>query len=104
MLLPKKVVPATEVKNRFGDYLGEVLHKEEPILIERHGRPVAVLVSASQWQEKGREKRVGKEDPWLSNLNDLNDRIAKNHPRAKPWSAVDMIRSIREEEMSGSKK
>lgn len=97
MNLPKKSVPATEIKNRFGDYLKQVM-KKEPLLIERHGKPAAVVVSAEEWQalEKGRERK--RSTPWIEELKELTEAIDKKHPEAKPFSAADLIRQIREEE------
>ncbi len=38
-------LPATEVKNRFGRVLREVARTGGPIVVERNGRPVAVILS-----------------------------------------------------------
>lgn len=43
-------IPATEVKNRFGRVLRQVTQSDTPIIIERDGKPVAVLVSIAAWQ------------------------------------------------------
>lgn len=46
----KKAIPATEVKNRFGRVLRQVTQSDSPIIIERDGKPVAVLLSIAAWQ------------------------------------------------------
>ena len=38
-----KTVSATEIKNRFGQYLARAA--VEPVAVEKNGRPVAVLLS-----------------------------------------------------------
>jgi prevent-host-death family protein len=43
-------IPATEVKNRFGRVLRQVMQSDNPIIIERDGKPVAVLLSMAAWQ------------------------------------------------------
>lgn len=43
-------IPATEVKNRFGRVLRQVIQSDNPIIIERDGKPVAVLLSIAAWQ------------------------------------------------------
>ncbi len=43
-------MPATEVKNRFGRVLRQVTQSDNPIIIERDGKPVAVLLSIAAWQ------------------------------------------------------
>ena len=44
-----KTVSTTEAKSRFGSLLAEVNDGADAILIENHGRPRAVLVSAQEW-------------------------------------------------------
>jgi prevent-host-death family protein len=96
--LPQKKVRATEIKNRLGDYLGEVIRKKEPLLIEKHGKPAAVVVSADEWRDLEKRGRIRKSTPWIEELRALNEKIARNHPDAKPFSAADLIRQIRDEE------
>lgn len=40
-----KMAPVTEVKAQFNAYLDRI--QEEPVVITKHGRPIAVLVPAS---------------------------------------------------------
>ncbi|GMV35361.1 MAG: hypothetical protein DCC59_01670 [Chloroflexi bacterium] len=50
-----KYLPATEVKNRFGRVLREVVKSGGPIYIERDGKSVAVILSVREYE---RNKRV----------------------------------------------
>ncbi len=60
-------VSATEAKNRFGDLLHRVVYDHEPVLIERNGRPMAVLVDIDQYLEmKQRARAETKESPFSS--------------------------------------
>lgn len=43
-----KTVSATEIKNRFGQYLARAA--VEPLAIEKNGRPVAVLLSFEEYE------------------------------------------------------
>ena len=45
-----KTVSATEAKNRFGGVLREVSRTDEPILVERDGKPVAVILSFEAYE------------------------------------------------------
>lgn len=45
---PQKTLSAREAKNRFG-YLID-LARQEPISIEKHGRPVVVVVSVEDYE------------------------------------------------------
>lgn len=42
-----KTIAALEAKNRFGELLDTA--QREPVTIEKHGRPVAVVVSAEEY-------------------------------------------------------
>jgi len=48
---PTRALSATETKNRFGAVLREVTRTGGPILIERGGRPVAVILSMEAYRE-----------------------------------------------------
>jgi prevent-host-death family protein len=52
-----RTLPATEVKNRFGKVLREVAKSGGPILIERDGKPVAVIMSVREY-ERHRRRRL----------------------------------------------
>ena len=43
-----ETLTATDVKNRFGDYLLKV--QQEPIAIEKNGKPVAVTISMKEYK------------------------------------------------------
>jgi prevent-host-death family protein len=93
-----RAVPATEIKNRFGDYLGEVVHRREPLVIERHGKPVAVLVGIEEWRRLQDEEGKRSTVPWVEACMKLAEEIRKKHPRARHTSAVDLVKAVREEE------
>jgi len=48
---PVRTLSATEVKNRFGAVLRDVARTGGPILVERGGRPVAVILSLRAYEE-----------------------------------------------------
>lgn len=45
-----KTLTATEVKNRFGAVLKEVTRTGGPIVVERDGQPVAIILSVAEYQ------------------------------------------------------
>jgi prevent-host-death family protein len=51
---PMHTLSATEVKNRFGAVLREITRTGGPILVERDGRPVAVILSLCAYEETRR--------------------------------------------------
>lgn len=45
-----QTIPATEAKNRFGGVLRQLAQTGEPILIQRDGKPVAVLIDVEDYE------------------------------------------------------
>ena len=91
----QKTLQATEVKNRFGEYLAEVAYGHDPIFVERHGHRVAVLVGIEVWEEL--QGRRPQKPTWLTACEQLAKQIRQDNPRAKQTSAVELIRQLREE-------
>ncbi len=61
-------VSATDAKNRFGDLLHRVVYDHEPVLIERNGRPMAVLIDIDQYLDMRRKARAeSNESPFPQN-------------------------------------
>ena len=54
------IVPAATAKNRFGEMLDVAQRK--PVAIQKHGRTVAVMLSAHDYEEF--ERLVGLDDAW----------------------------------------
>lgn len=88
-------VSTTQVQNNFGSYLAQVKRKRQPIFVERHGKPVAVLLGYEAWQELRGEK-VPQRSVWVEQARQFSDRVAKHHRRPSV-PAVDLIRELREE-------
>ena len=53
-----RTLPATEVKNRFGAVLREVARTGGPVVIERDGQPVAVILSMRAYEDSCRGAQV----------------------------------------------
>lgn len=100
MPLNLKEVSCTDIQNQFGNYLGWVVHRREPLLIEKHGKPVAVLVDYQEWK-KMKEGPKTTRTPWCDALDQHLEEMKKKHPNAKPFSAVELVNQIREEEENG---
>ncbi len=57
---PSKTLSAREAKNRFG-YLIDMA-RQEPVSIEKHGRPVVVVVSVEDYERMSRHNEKNKKD------------------------------------------
>lgn len=86
--------PATEVQNNFGTFLSKVAQTDQPVFVERHGKPVAVLVSLNAWQEKAGQKTT-RPSAWLQSMVNVSEKIRKKYPPQTP--AVELVRQLRDE-------
>jgi prevent-host-death family protein len=55
-------LPATEVKNRLGRVLREVAKSGGPIYVERDGKPVAVILSISEFERTRKGEVISSEN------------------------------------------
>ncbi len=60
-------LPATEVKNRLGRVLREVAKSGGPIYVERDGKPVAVILSVSEFERTRRAAAANEKAELLGN-------------------------------------
>lgn len=58
MSVPETQAPSTSFKDRFGGYLLNVLRGER-VIVTRHGRPIAALISIEELEELRRAKANG---------------------------------------------
>lgn len=79
-------VSSTEIKNRLGQYIESAL--VEPVVIEKAGRPVAVVLSYAEYQRLQRLEdsywaarcRIAEESGWVgpeASLNALRERVSE---------------------------
>ncbi|MDA0838032.1 MAG: type II toxin-antitoxin system prevent-host-death family antitoxin [Planctomycetota bacterium] len=54
-----EMVPATQAKNRFGELLHRVCYDKQHVLIERGGKPMAVVMDVNEYLELKRQARGG---------------------------------------------
>jgi prevent-host-death family protein len=76
-----KIANATDIKNRFGEYLD--LARDEPVEVRKTGRPVAVLLA---WKEY--ERLSALEDTYWA----LRAREAERNGYIGPEAAMKLIR------------
>ena len=80
MWIVPKLIDATSAKNRFGEILK--MAEKEPVYIVKHGKPSAVVVSASQFETLATGSRTRDEATLDALRNDFNKMYAQmQHPR-----------------------
>ena len=55
---PFTIVPATEVRNHFGEMLKRVYKDNEQLVVEKDGLPIAAILSHIEYEEYRRMKSL----------------------------------------------
>ncbi len=86
-----KTVTALDLRKKLGSFLNDVSKKGEQVMISRANKPLAVLISLAEYEEKvlnkDREKR-------LEEVSSEMDRWKKRH--LKTTADIDIVKVIRE--------
>jgi prevent-host-death family protein len=86
-----KTLTALDLRKKLGSVLDSVALKHEPVTITRANKPLAVIISAEEYQDKVLKGDRGKK---LKELSTRMDAWKKEH--RKETSAVDVVKAVRE--------
>ena len=85
-----KSVAALDLRKRLGSILDAVSSRKEGVVIQRANKPLAVLISVEEYEEKVLGKDRGRK------LRDVADRMeAWRQAHRKEAAAVDAVRAVR---------
>ena len=87
-------ISTTEAQNNFGACLKKVMHTAQPVLVEKHGKPVAVLLDYRSWQTLVAHQPA-KQDAWVAKCQKLAARIQRRKKAQTP--AVELLKELRNE-------
>ena len=100
----KRVVSATEARIRFGELIRRVVEEQEPVLVERGGKPYVVLLSVEEYE---RLKAMQRKETWREAVEEilrLGSRIKsrrKGKPLTPPEEIIQEWREERNAQLSG---
>ncbi len=86
-----KTLTALDLRKKLGSVLDSVAQKHEPVTITRANKPLAVIISADEYQEKVMKGDRGRK---LKELSARMDAWKKEHRKAT--ATVDVVKAIRE--------
>lgn len=88
-------ISTTQAQNNFGACLKKVLHTAQPVLVKKHGKPVAVLVDYRSWQSLTANHHQ-ETDLWTNACQKLvmGMRRRKNN---KQTPSVELLKQLRDE-------
>lgn len=92
-----RAVSATEARIHLGELMREVIESQEPVIIERSGRPHVVLLSVSEY---GRLKAAQPRDTWREGLEQAIQVGLRIKARRGGWPLTapeNIVRQTREE-------
>jgi len=90
-----KAIPATQARVRFGELLRRV--EDEPVLIERGGKPVAVVLSFERYQEIQQGLQRTRHAHALVRASRLVAAIESRRGMVPVTAPEEVLRGIREE-------
>ncbi len=90
---------AKEARANFGDLLGSVYYTKEPVIIERKGRPFAVVISPEQYEIV--EKQI--EKAWAT-IDRIRERNADRDPEEVLQDVTQVVEQVRQERHEQAKK
>ena len=71
-----KTVSADEVKSQFDSFLGYVSEQDDEVIVERHGKRTAVIISMAAYEDVKAILEERRRADVLEQFRRLNDRIA----------------------------
>ena len=87
-----KRMSSTEARENFADLLGSVYYTKEPVIVEKKGKPVAVLISPEQFEtlERDREK-------FWATVDQIRQRNADKDPDEVLADVTREVEAVRQE-------
>ena len=96
-------VNTVEAKNRLNELLTEVEKTRQPLVVERRGQPIAVVIDYEtyQQQENAETARTQAKDPLSKQLLSFHARLKKKYPKGT-GDSVEILRQIRDDRRGNS--
>ena len=90
-----RVITATEARIHFGEVMREVVENQQPVIVERGGKPQIVLLSIDEYENllAGQAQR----EDWRSLLAQAHERIRADLGGRPLPPPEEIIREMREE-------
>lgn len=89
-----KRMSAREARDNFSDLLGVVYYGNEPVIVERKGKPVAVVISPEQYARY--EQQV--DQRFREAVDELRQRNADKDPDAVLGEVTEVVEEVRREQ------
>jgi prevent-host-death family protein len=90
-----RVITATEARIHFGELMRKVVENQQPVIVERGGKPQVVVLSINEYENllAGQAQR----EDWRTLLAQAHERIRADLGDRQLPPPEDIIRAMREE-------
>ena len=92
--MKRRSVNTVEAKNRLNELIAEVNRSKEPVVVEKRGKPVAVVLDYETFIQGRRGEKRGERETLLKELNNFHKRMRKKYPQGT-GDSVEILREIR---------
>ena len=92
-----KTISANEAKNRLGTWIALVNDADEEVIIERHGKPRAVLMSAEAFEEVKELREKQRREDLLRQLRELREEVRAQNQDLTQEDAEELANRISRE-------
>ena len=90
-----RTISATEARVHFGELMRSVVENDQPVIVERAGKPEVVVLAVDEYQRMLFDKP--KQPHWQPLLNEAHEAIARDLGENELPDPVEIIRQMREE-------
>lgn len=87
---------AKEARDNFSDVLNRAYYQQEPIVVERQGKPVAVVISLEEYEQYRRYKELAKER-FFQVVDRIQERNADKDPDEVYRDVTVAVEEVRQE-------
>src|SRR5690242_16881171 len=86
-------ISATEARIHFGELMRHVVEHDEPVIVERAGKPEVVVLSVAEYERLRRQKAGN----WLEAVDRVRERVLQELGDRELPPPAEIIREMREE-------
>ena len=90
--MPKRLA-VKDARANFSDVLSQVYYGQEPVIVERKGKPVAVLISPEQWERYQQQTK----ERLFEAIDRLQERNRDTDPEEVERDVTEAVEEVRRE-------
>ncbi len=94
----ERAMSATEARIHFGELMRRVVEHDEPVIVERSGKPEVVVISIAEYKRL----RANHADDWRAQLDAVHAQIRRkrgDEPLPPPEEIIRAMREARDEQL-----